>query len=143
MSAGESEAGLGVVENRAEPVGGGVAQRTILGKTSGNVIGVGGLVERGEMTPLALGRSIGELTVQMALRAGRGGVCASQRESDAGVIKRGIEPGRRVVAHRAGSGEARCYVVGVLGGSVILPVAAITIGRCALKLIIDMASDAR
>jgi hypothetical protein len=63
MSAREGEAGFGVVENRAKPVGSGMAERAILGESRGDVIGIGCLVERGEMTPLALGRRIGELTV--------------------------------------------------------------------------------
>ena len=87
MRAGESEAGLGVIENRAEPVGGGMAERAILGECRDDVIGIGGLVELGEMTPLALGRRSGELTVQVALRAGRADVGAGERESHAGVIE--------------------------------------------------------
>lgn len=87
MRAGESPAGRGVVENRAEPVGGGVTERAILGESRGDVIRIGGLVEVGEMTPLALRRRIGELTVQMALRAGQSKVVAGERESHRGVIE--------------------------------------------------------
>ena len=87
MRAGKSPTGLGVIENRAEPVGGGMAERAILGECRDDVIGIGGLVELGEMTPLALGRRSGELTVQMALRAGRTDVGAGERESHAGVIE--------------------------------------------------------
>ena len=64
-----------------------MAERTILGECRGDVVGIGGLVELGEMTPLALGRRSGELTVQMALRAGRTDVGAGERESHAGVIE--------------------------------------------------------
>ena len=64
-----------------------MAERTILGECRGDVVGIGGLVELGEMTPLALGRRSGELTVQVALRAGRADVGAGERESHAGVIE--------------------------------------------------------
>lgn len=87
MRAGKSPTGLGVIENRAEPVGGGMAERAILRESRCDVIGIGGLVELSEMTPLALGRRSGELTVQVALRAGRADVGACKRESHTGVIK--------------------------------------------------------
>ena len=79
-----------------------------------------------QVTPRAHGGSVGELVVDVALRAGRVGVSAGERESGGGVVESGGQPGARVMAQGAIGRETGRRMIRVGGGRVLLGVAPVT-----------------
>ena len=83
---GQGKLSFGMVELRSQPCRCAVADRTILRKTRSHVIGIGGLLEVGEVARGAVSRSARESPVRVALHAGHSGVSAGKRKTSKGVV---------------------------------------------------------
>ncbi len=137
---GQRELRLGVIELRARPLRGRVADRAVLREARRGVIGIGGRVVIGQVAALAGGQRAGILAVDMALRALHRGVGSGQRELGGRiVIELRALPLRRRMAYGAILGEARRHVVGIGGAAVIGQVAAFAGGQRTGILAADMA----
>lgn len=95
MRAGEGKAGLRVVEARARPGGGGMANGTVLREAGRRVIRVGRLVVIGQVAGAALRRRSREPIVGMAKEAIELGVRACEQKAGSAVIEDGALPSRR------------------------------------------------
>ena len=102
-----------VIEDRIQPVFGGVAGRAIRWEGRGHVIGICSGVEGCQMATGALRGRAGIVAVHVALRAGRIHVGARERELRSRVIESGGLPDGGAVADVAGGGEARGNVIGI------------------------------
>ena len=106
MRAGERERRLGVIELRALPLCGGVADRAILRELARHVLRIGRVLEIGQMAPHALRRSAGEDSVDVALRALHRSVGPGQRElGEHAVVEFGPLPLHGRMTDRAILGE--------------------------------------
>lgn len=101
-----------------------MAQRAILRKRGGHVVGVLGANEIVDMATVAGGRQAGELVPHVALGACQGGVRSGQREmSKLRVIESGALPDVHVVAVLAGRRQPGRHVVQRRARLVILQMA--------------------
>ena len=113
-----------MVESGAGPIGGGVADSTVLRESGRRVIGSRGFLEISEMAAHALLRSSGEDSVDVTLSARDGDVRPGEREPAQVVIERGVQPGSGSVTTLAAGGELAGLVVGIRGVIVVGQVAA-------------------
>ena len=104
-----------VIKRRRSPVGGAVAQRAILGKAAGHVIGIRGALEGAEVTRNARRGKPDEYSAGMAAAAAQSHVRAGQRKRGLGVIKDRPQPVGGAVADGAVGREACRHVIGVGG----------------------------
>jgi len=88
----------GVVEGCSRPRGCGVAGLAGGRETCRRVIGIGGGLVIGLVTGEAVGRYRCVVVVHVTTGTGHGGVLAGQRERSVVVVKRGRNPGGRVMA---------------------------------------------
>lgn len=129
VSAGQRELGGVVIKCRALPVGGRMTGVALGGKIRQRMIGIGGVLEIGEMTaPAGRGRTR-ELIVGVAGGTLQGDVCAGQRKRRGVVIKRRALPAHKAMAKQAIVRKTRGDVVGTLGGVEVVDMAAIAIHR--------------
>ncbi len=93
VGAGQRELGLVVVECRTLPLSGVVADRAVLGETGRRMIGIGCLLEVGEVARHAT--AVHQVVVSICVARGAllGGVGAGQRELGQIVVEAGIVPG--------------------------------------------------
>ena len=123
MSAGERESRSGVIERRAGPVRGGVADRAVLREAGRSVRRVGGDVVIGEVAVNsgAAGQAI--VVVHVTLRALQTGMSASERKPRSGVIERRASPVRGGMAAAAILREVRGFMRRIVGIVVVRNVA--------------------
>lgn len=95
MRARQRERGLAVVERRAFPLRGGVADGTVLGESRGDMIRIRSLFEIGEMAGSAIRGCSHKFVVGVALDALDPLVSAGQYERSLAVIEAGAHPLRR------------------------------------------------
>ena len=113
---GERELGAVVVKRRRRPTGRRMALRASLRETARDMVGVGGLLEGGEMAAHAIGGRARVLAANVARRTSDSRVLARKRElGRCIVIERGTTPLSRRVARLAGLSKACSDVVGVGG----------------------------
>jgi len=113
-----------VIEGRARPGQRGVAERAILWKRRGHVVGILGANEIVDVATVAGGRQARELVSHVALRARQGGVRSGQGEmGKLRVIESGALPDVHVVTALAGRRQPGRYVVQRRARLVILEVA--------------------
>ena len=110
MRAGEGEARRRMVERRAHPLGGVVAQRAVLREPRGFVRRRVGSVVIGEVAIDAGGAGEAVVVVDVALRALGRGMGAGEREARSGVVEFSAHPLRGVVAQGAILRESRGLV---------------------------------
>ena len=115
VRSGQGERCVVVIESRRSPVGGAVAQRAILGKAAGHVIGIRGALEGAEVTRNASRGKPDEYSAGMAAAAAQSHVRAGQRKRSLGVIKDRPQPVGGAVADGAVGREACRHVIGVRG----------------------------
>ena len=129
VRSGQRECGLAVIELRITPAGCVVALLAGLRKSRRHVIGIGGLLEVGQMASHTLRRRTGELSAGMALRTLQAGVRAGQRKLRLSVvIESHALPAAGVMAGGAFLGKAGSCVVWIGCAVVIRQVAAHAIG---------------
>lgn len=139
VSAGQGKLSLGMVELRSLPACRAVADRTILRKARGHMVGVGGLLKVGEMTGCAIPRCSSEPPIGVALLAIGRGVRAGQCESrESAVIERRSGPTRSCVAQGAILREPRLHMVRIFRGVVVVQMAANAVTAGPLKVAADM-----
>ena len=89
VGANQRKLGVVVVEDRIEPIRGGVADGAIGGEPGGNVVRIVCGVKCGQVTTGALRRGIHVVVVHVALRAGRVDMGAGEREFGRVVVEGG------------------------------------------------------
>ena len=142
MFAGERELGLAVIEGRAQPIGGRVAQLAILGKIRRDVIGRGSRLIFLQVAGIASRGQGGVLIVDMTAGASRGRMLSGQGEFGGVVIEFGTQPVCCRMAKLAILRESRRNVIRRCGGLILFQVAGITgRGQCRV-LSIGMALSA-
>jgi hypothetical protein len=145
--AGEWELCLAVIERRARPLRGGMADIAGGRETGGLVIGIGRGVVVVDVAGGAVLRRAGEAIVGVALRTGDGGVFARQRElSSRVVVELRARPLYGRVTGVAGGGETRRFVVRIRCGVVVVEMAGGAVLRRAGEPVVDVAlraSDGR
>ena len=143
VRAGQRESRLVVVEYRAGPRRGVVAGNACGGESCRNVIWIRGAAVIGFVARVAVSRRAGKLVVDVARRAGDGGVGAGERERRLVVIEHRAGPRRGVVAGGTSGWESAGDVVGIGCAGEIGFVARVAIGRGALEDVVDVAGRAR
>jgi len=126
VGAGQWELSRVVIEGRPGPVGGAVAGSARGGEAYRRVGRTVGLVEIGLVASDAVSGQSGVVIVDVALGAGDLGVGAGKWELSLAVVEGSAGPSRRVVALRAGGGEADGRVrrtVGFIKVGLVAPVA--------------------
>lgn len=83
-----------------------MADRAVLRKSRGRVVGVGGLVVRVQVAGRALSRRPGKAVIGVTLGARGLDMDTGQRKAGLGVIKRSRPPGGGVMAQPAGLGKS-------------------------------------
>ena len=111
VRSGQRERSLGVIERRALPIRGAVAQGTVGRKSSRLMIRIGGPVEIIQMAARAVGRRGRKRPADMALIAGQRGMCPRQRKLRGRMVERCVFPLRGVVALGAIRGEPRQLMI--------------------------------
>lgn len=124
MRARQNEASARVIERCAGPCGGVMAEPAILRKAELQVVGIRRLLKILQMATVAIGRRIGELAVDVALRTAHGGMRAGQRKRSAVVIELCSLPVRSAVASVAGGRKTALRMVRIVGVPIIRHVAA-------------------
>ena len=110
---GERERGLRrVIEGSSGPIGGGVAELAVLREPGSRMVRIGGALVVLQVARIASCGQSGVLAAGVALCAGSGGVCASQRKLCRAVVKGGGHPCRCSVAELAILWESGGRVVG-------------------------------
>ena len=124
MFTGERELGFAVIESRAQPVGGRVAQRTILWKSGGGVIRIVSALVILQVAGTASGTESFVNSTRMALDTSRRYMLAGERERCLRcVIKRSSGPVGRSVAELAILRETGCRVIRIICALVVGQVA--------------------
>ena len=140
VSAGEREFGLGVVIERGrQPCGSGVALLAGLGKASGHVVGIRGLLEVPYVAGGTLRGCPREPATGMTLCARHRDVRSGERKRSLRVIKIRAAPGCGVVTRLAGLGNSRGDMVGAGGLLEVRHVTAGALRWCASELAAGMA----
>ena len=117
-----------VIELSAQPLGGVMAELTVLRKTGREVIGAVGPLVILQVARNAIGAERRILPVGVAERTSDRSVCASQRKLRGAVVEGGSQPLRGVVAELTVLREAGRRVIRVVGSLIVLQVARITRG---------------
>jgi len=129
----ERETAQRVVERRIRPGNRAVANGTIRGEPSGNVVRIGRLLEIRHVARRARGWHRSVAAVHVALRARHLGMRAVKRPARHGMVKVHVHPRTGVVAAAAAGGESGIDVIGIVGGSPILGMATEAVHRRAFK----------
>jgi len=140
VRAGQGEAGCGVIEGGAGPIGGGVASGAVLRETGGSVRRVVGVVVVGLMAAPASPAGEAVVVIDVTLRALEIEVRAGQGEAGGGVVESRAGPvsNRRTVTQSAVLGESRSLVGRIVGVVVIDLVAAPARGAGEAVVVVDM-----
>lgn len=80
VRAGQGELSSAVIEFRAQPLRGGMAELTSLRETGGDMIGTGGGLVVLQMAGNAIRTDVGVVAIGMTLKASDRAVCSGQRE---------------------------------------------------------------
>jgi len=127
VSAGQRELGGVVIELRALPVRCGVAAVALIREIRQRMIGIGGVLEIGQVTARAVGGRCRELVVLVTGGTLDRAVSAGQREGRAVVVKRRALPAQKAMAHQTIMRKAGRDVVRILRVVEVAGVAAIAI----------------
>ena len=139
VSAGQGEAGGGMVKGHILPGSRVVTRVAGRGKSGSRVVGIGGLLEIGHVTGRTNRRGRFEVAVDVTLRAGHVGMAARQGPAGNGVIEGHIQPGRCVVARLASRGESGGGVAGIIRFLKISHVAVRASGGCQREVSVEVA----
>ncbi len=142
MRAGQREGRVVVVEHCARPGRGGVAGGAAGREASRLVIRIGGAVVVLGMAGVAVGRGPSEDVIDVAARAGHGGVRAGQREGRVVVVEDRAGPACGGMAGCARRREASGLVIRIGRAGEVLGVARVAIRRSSSKHVIDVAAGA-
>lgn len=120
-----------------------VALRACLGKSGLHMVRTGRPVEIGQVAACTIRRRSYELPIYVAACAGHRRVRSGQgKVRERSVVEQRARPGNRGVTGLAVCGKGGLHMVGIRGPGEISHVAAIAIGRCALKLASHVAGGA-
>ena len=111
MCAGQRETGGRVIELRSHPLHGVVADRAVLREAGGLVVRTIGRIEVVQVARQASRARQAEIVVDMALRALRGGMRASEGKTRGRMVELGSHPLDRVMAECAVLRECRGLVI--------------------------------